>query len=107
MLAPVYRHIETEALLLGLTPVGLAVVGAVGWVSIMFLHSALAQLGLLLASYAGLRVAGYGRPPGFWVHYILFQVQQAWCGQDYLAGARAKAPIFPYAPLSMMDGGSR
>lgn len=107
MRAPVYRNIEQRNTFLGLAfPGELLVVLSVFWCGVLFLSPGLAVL-ITAGAYAVLRIAGYGRPPMFLQHFLLWQVRRAVSGGRLSAAARARrAPRFPFAVYDCRDRGT-
>jgi len=93
--APVYRHLDTKATILGLSfPIEWAVI-----LLAFFLGAYVNQtvLGIVAAVglYAFLRMVGYGRPENFLQHWVMFQIR-ALSGSRFSSAARAPAPRFRF-----------
>jgi hypothetical protein len=97
MRAPVYRNIETQNTLAGLSfPTEVLVVLGAFWGSMVALPPGLALL-TTGAVYAAIRVVGYGRAPFFLQHFVAFQARRIAAGGTLSAAARSPAPKFPFA----------
>jgi hypothetical protein len=97
--APVYRHAESRATLLGLhfpTDFFVVVVTGYGW---LLLLRPLPSLLAVAATHLCLVLLNHDRPPQRWPHWIGFQSRQILHGGQLGAAARSRAPQFPHAPL--------
>ncbi len=96
--APVYRHAESRATLLGLN-----------FPTDFFVVVVLSYLWLLLLAPAALRPRGGRNAPGdgaaqprpasqYWPHWLAFQLRKRLYGGHLSAAARSRAPQFPHGP---------
>jgi hypothetical protein len=95
MRAPVYRHLEARQSLAGVSLQGFLALLAVALGAIQllpFLPSVLA----VAAAYLVLRLAGHGRPPQYWQHFVIWTARQWTTGGRLSAAARASTPPFPF-----------
>src|SRR5215470_8880589 len=96
--APVYRHADTRATLLGLNFPGdffAVVVLGYGWLVL------LPPLGFLLATagtHAAMALLNHGKPSQHWAHWLGFQIRHILYGGHLSAGARSRAPQCPVGP---------
>jgi hypothetical protein len=106
MRAPVYRNIEEATTFLGLTfPLEVVLVFAAWLGCLATLPAGKALLGMA-ATYAAVRFAGQGRPPGFVQHWVNWQLRRLLSGGHLSAAARAPAPRFPFAPYAWGQAGA-
>ena len=94
--APVYRHADTRATLLGLNFPGdfFAVVIVLGYAWLVVLPPA----GFLLAAagtHAGIALLNHGKPPQHWAHWLGFHLRRLLYGSHLSAAARSRAPQCP------------
>ena len=98
MEAPVYRHADLRATLLGLNFPGdffLVVVASYLWLMV------LRPLPFLLAvslTHASVALLNTGRPPQHWQHWFGFQLRHFLYQGELSAAARSRAPHFPLGP---------
>jgi hypothetical protein len=97
--APVYRHAESRATLLGLTfPTDFFVVVVTGYGWLLLLRP-LPSLLAAVATHLGLVLLNAGRPPQHWPHWVAFRARQLLNQRQLSAAARSRAPQFPFGPL--------
>lgn len=100
MRAPVYRNIEAPNTLLGLSfPTEVSVVALGFWVAMTTLPL-LPGLACTLASYVGVRLSSYGRPPLFLQHFLIWRMRHAVSSGLLSAAARYRSPSFPFVPTA-------
>jgi hypothetical protein len=96
--APVYRHADTKATLLGLNfPGDFFLVVVTGYLWLMLLP----PLGFLLATaaiHASIALLNHGKPPQHWAHWLAFHLRRLLNGGHLSAAARSRAPQFPFGP---------
>jgi hypothetical protein len=98
MEAPVYRHADLRATLLGLNFPGdffLVVVASYFWLMV------LRPLPFLLAvvlTHASVALLNTGRPPQHWQHWFGLQLRRFLYRGELSAAARSRAPQFPRGP---------
>jgi hypothetical protein len=95
MEAPVYRHADLRATLLGLNFPGdffFVVVASYLWLMV------LRPLPFLLAvalTHGSVALLNTGRPHQHWQHWFAFQLRRSVYGGELSAAARSRAPQFP------------
>ena len=103
--APVYRHAEARATLLGLHfPGDFFVVLVASYLWLMLLG----PLSFLLAAggtHAAVALLNRGRPPQHWAHWLGFQLRRVRFEGEVSAAARSAAPQFPFGPYRSLDAG--
>jgi len=105
--APVYRHAEARATLLGLNFPGdffVVVVASYFWLM------ALRPLAFLLATastHAAVALLNRGRPPQHWAHWLSFQLRRLLLRGEVSAAARSNAPQFPFGPYCSSEARRR
>jgi hypothetical protein len=102
MRAPVYRHVEGESTIGGVSLHGFIGLLGVALAAIQFLPfvpSVLAVGG----AYAVLRIASTGKPPLHWQHLLVFHCRRWAAGGRLLAAARCKSPRFPFGRYLSRD----
>jgi hypothetical protein len=98
MEAPVYRHADLRATLLGLNFPGdffLVVVASYLWLMV------LRPLPLLLAvalTHGSIALLNSGRPPQHWQHWLAFHLRRCLYRGELSAGARSRAPQLLLGP---------
>src|SRR5689334_1822873 len=102
MRAPVYRHVEAQSTLAGLTLTGFAGLLGIAFAAIRFLSFG-GSLAVVLAAYLVVRLAGRGRPPMFWQHWLIWHLRRRRFGGRLSAAARARTPTFLFAPMRFRD----
>jgi len=103
--APVYRHAESRATLLGLhfpTDFFVVVVTGYGW---LLLLRPLPSLLAVAATHVSLVLLNTGRPPQHWPHWVAFHLRRHLHGARLSAAARSRAPQFPHGPLRSREWG--
>lgn len=97
MRAPVYRHLEGKQSVAGVSLQGfLALLGVtLAAVQLLPFVPSLLTVG---AAYLALRLAGHGRPPQYWQHFVIWKVRQFSTGGRLSAAARCSTPAFPFGP---------
>lgn len=103
MRAPVYRFIDAQNKLLGLSYPGEALLFVSGLTVALIALPIYWAAPLSLALYAGIRLIGRGRPPSFLPHWLQWQARKVLSGGRLSASARAAAPQFPFAPANPRD----
>ncbi len=96
MRAPVCRNVEARNSIAGVSMTGFVVLLACAYPLIALLPPAPAILAMA-GAYVSVRVAGHGRPPLFWQHFIVWQVRRRIADGRLSAAARARTPEFPFA----------
>jgi hypothetical protein len=98
MEAPVYRHAESRATLLGLNfPGDFFIVVVASYLWLMLLR----PLPFLLAvatTHAAVALLNHARPAQHWQHWLAFHLRRRLYGGVVSAAARSLAPQFPYGP---------
>jgi hypothetical protein len=93
--APVYRHADTRATLLGLNfPGDFFAVVVLGYAWLVLLPPA----GFLLAAagtHAAIALLNHGKPPQHWAHWVGFHLRRLLYGGHLSAAARSRAPQCP------------
>lgn len=102
MRAPVYRHVEAQSTIAGLTLTSFAGLLGVTFAAIRFLSFGGSVLAVS-ATYLTVRLAGRGKPPMFWQHWLVWHLRQRRFAGRLSAAARSKTPRFPFAPLRFRD----
>ena len=107
MEAPVYRHADLRATLLGLNFPGdffFVVVASYLWLMV------LRPLPFLLAvalTHGSVAILNTGRPHQHWQHWLAFHLRQSLYRGEISAAARSRAPQFPLGPYrTLANGGS-
>ena len=95
MRAPVYRHIEAESSIAGLSLPAFLVVLGMSFVAMQFLGGPSAFT-VVAAVYGLLRLASHGRPTLYWQHFFVWHFRRLSAGQRLSAAARARVPAFPF-----------
>jgi hypothetical protein len=103
--APVYRHIETETTLLGLSLNSFVFILGISFAAIQLLGTA-PSLAAIGAAYTLLRVGGHGRPALYWQHWLVHRARHLWGRGRINAHARTRFVRFPFAKYQS-DIGSR
>jgi hypothetical protein len=97
--APVYRHADSRAALLGLNFPGdffAVVVLGYGWLAL------LPPMGFLLVAsgtHAAIALLNHGKPPQHWAHWVGFRLRRLLYGGHLSAAARSRAPQCPVGPF--------
>ncbi len=103
MEAPVYRHADSRATLLGLNfPGDFFVVVVASYLWLMLLR----PLPFLLAvagTHVTVALLNSGRPPQHWQHWAAFHLRRLLNGGALSAAARSRAPQFPFGPYRSMS----
>jgi hypothetical protein len=98
MEAPVYRHADARATLLGLNfPGDFFVVVVSSYLYLMVLR----PLPFLLAvatTHAAVALLNGGRPAQHWQHFLAFHARRLLYQGEVSAAARSRAPQFPFGP---------
>lgn len=102
MRAPVYRHVEAESTIGGLSMNGLLLVLGIAFPAI-YLLSTLGSLAVIFGTYVVLRLLSRGRPASYWQHWILHHVRGRTLMGRVSAMARTRAPQFPFGPYRSRD----
>jgi hypothetical protein len=102
MRAPVYRHVEAQSTLAGLTLTSFAGLLGVAFAAIRFLSFG-GSLAVVLGTYLAVRLAGHGRPPMFWQHWLVWHARRARFQGRLSAAARSGSPRFPFGPTHFRD----
>jgi hypothetical protein len=103
--APVYRHAETRATLLGLHfPGDFFVVVVASYLWLMVLRP-VAFLLATAATHAAVALLNRGRPPLYWPHWLAFRLRRLLYRGQVSAAARSHAPQFPFGPYRSSDTG--
>ncbi|MGO9829688.1 MAG: hypothetical protein ACLPJH_06070 [Myxococcaceae bacterium] len=101
--APVYRHADARATLLGLNfPVDFFVVVVASYLWLMVLRP-LAFLLATASTHAAVALLNRGRPPQHWAHSLSFQLRRLLFAGELSAAARSRAPQFPFGPYRSGD----
>jgi hypothetical protein len=104
MEAPVYRHAELRATLLGLNFPGdffFVLVASYFWLMVLRPLPFLLAVALTHASAALLNT---GRPPQHWQHWLAFHLRRHLYRGELSAAARSRAPQFPFGPYRSAQG---
>ena len=99
--APVYRHADTQATLLGLNFPGdflAVVVLGYGW---LVLLPPGAFLLATAATHVALAFLNHGKPPQHWSHWLAFHTRRLRYGGHLSAAARTRAPQCPVGPYAV------
>jgi hypothetical protein len=98
MEAPVYRHADARATLLGLNfPGDFFVVVVASYLWLMVLRP-LPFLLAVASTHAAVALLNSGRPAQHWQHSLAFQVRKLLYQGEVSAAARSRAPQFPFGP---------
>jgi len=101
--APVYRHADSRATLLGLNfPVDFFVVVVASYLWLMVLRP-VAFLLAMATTHALVALLNRGRPPQHWAHAFSFHLRRLLFAAEVSAGARSAAPQFPFGPYRSTD----
>lgn len=101
--APVYRHAEARATLLGLHfPGDFFVVLVTSYLWLMLLRP-LAFLAATACTHTAVALLNRGRPPQHWSHWVAFQLRRLRFQGEISAAARSQAPQFPFGPYRSQD----
>jgi hypothetical protein len=96
--APVYRHADSRATLLGLNfPGDFFVVVVASYLWLMLLRP-LPFLGAVATTHLVVALLNSGRPPQHWQHWLSFHLRRRLHGGELSAAARSRAPQFPFGP---------
>lgn len=104
MRAPVYRHVESQSTVAGLTLNGFVALLGVSFAAIQCLNSG-ASLAVVGGTYLALRLMGRGKPPMYWQHLANWHLRASRTGGRLSAVARARTPPFPFGPALYRDRG--
>ena len=104
MRAPVYRHVDGQSTVAGVSLNGFIGLLGVALAAIQFLAFAW-SLAVIVSAYALLRLAGRGKPPLYWQHLVVFHVRRALAGGRLSSTARARIPQYPCGPYLFRDAG--
>lgn len=102
MRAPVYRHVEAQNTIAGISLNGFILVLGVAFAVIQLL-GVLSSLAAIAGTYGALRLAASGRPPLHWQHLAVWHVRRRLLGGRLAAAARARTPQFPFGPYASRD----
>lgn len=102
MRAPVYRHVEGESTIGGISLNGFVGLLGIALAAIQFLPF-LASLIAVGGAYAALRLASSGKPPLFWQHLLVFHCRRWATGSRLSAAARCRSPQFPFGHYRSRD----
>jgi hypothetical protein len=102
MRAPVYRHVEAQSTIAGLTLTSFAGLLGVTFAAIRLLNFG-GSLAVVLGAYLAVRIAGHGRPPQFWQHWLVWHLRRRRFAGRLSAAARAKTPSFRFGPTLYRD----
>lgn len=102
MTAPVYRHLDTKPVFMGLAFPAEWLFVITPMVVSLYVRQLLAGFVLSAVLYVLFRVATYGKPEGHIYQWLLFQLRQARGGR-YSAAARGRQARFRFAPYAL-DG---
>jgi len=98
MEAPVYRHADARATLLGLNfPGDFFVVGVASYLWLIVLRP-LPFLLAVASTHAAVALLNSGRPAQHWQHWAAYQLRRLRHGGEVNAAARSRAPQFPFGP---------
>lgn len=104
MRAPVYRHIDGQSSVAGVSLTGFIALLGVSLAAIQLLAFG-PSLAVIGGAYAMLRLAGRGRPPLYWQHLVVFHVRRTAAGGRLSAAARARVPQYPFGSYLFRDAG--
>ena len=105
--APVYRHADARATLLGLNfPGDFFVVLVASYLWLMLLQP-LPFLLATAATHAAVALLNRGRPPQHWAHWLSFRLRRLRFQGEVSAAARSAAPQFPFGLYRSVDVGGR
>lgn len=96
--APVYRHAELRATLLGLNFPGdffFVVVASYLWLMVL---KPLAFLAAVAGTHGAVALLNSGRPPQHWQHWSAFHLRRLLYRGEMSAAARSRARQFPFGP---------
>jgi len=96
--APVYRHADTKATLLGLNFPGdffAVVVASYLWLVLLPPLACLLAVG---GTHASIALLNHNKPPQHWAHWLGFQLRRVLYGGQLSAAARSRAPQCPVGP---------
>ncbi len=103
MEAPVYRHADSRATLLGLNfPADFFVVVVASYLWLMLLRP-LPFLLAVASTHGAVAILNGGRPPQHWQHWSAFHLRRLLHGGHVSAAARSHAPQFPFGPYTSMS----
>jgi hypothetical protein len=98
MEAPVYRHADARATLLGLNfPGDFFVVVVASYLWLMVLRP-LPFLLAVASTHAAVALLNSGHPAQHWQHWLAYQLRRFRHGGEVSAAARSRAPQFPFGP---------
>ncbi len=105
--APVYRHADSRATLLGLNfPGDFFVVVVASYLWLMVLRP-VAFLLAAAVTHLGVALLNRGRPPQHWAHALSFQLRRHVFSGEISAAARSNAPQFPFGPYRSSEVNGR
>ena len=106
--APVYRHADSRATLLGLNfPTDFFVVVVTSYLWLLVLSPATSLLASV-STHLGMALLNQGRPPQHWPHWTAFHIRRRFYRGLLSAAARSRAPQFPHGTYrSTESGGAR
>lgn len=104
MRAPVYRHVDGQSTVAGVSLNGFIALLAVALGAIQLLSFG-GSLAAIAGTYAAMRLAGRGKPPRYWQHLVVFHVRRLIAAGRLSAAARTRVPRFPYGPYLFRDAG--
>lgn len=104
MRAPVYRHVDGQSTVAGISLNGFIALLGVALAAIQLLAFG-PSLAVIAGTYALLRLAGRGKPPLHWQHLAVFYARRALAGGRLSAAARARLPQYPFGPYLFRDAG--
>ena len=96
--APVYRHADSRATLLGLNFPGdffFVLVASYLWLMVL---RPIAFLLAAASTHAAVALLNHGRPPQHWTHVVGVQLRRRLFAGEVSAAARSHAPPFPFGP---------
>jgi hypothetical protein len=94
MRAPVYRHIESDSTVAGLTLHELVFVLGLAFLATATLSFVGSLLAILIA-YVALRLLRRGRPPMYWQHAVIWHLRRLRYRGWLSSTARSRTPAFP------------
>lgn len=105
MTAPVYRHIDTESTIAGLSAMEFFGLGAVAFGASELLSGG-ASLLAVVAVYVAFRLVGRGKPAGHLQHWLIHWVRQRQGGRISSA-ERSSAPQCPFGKYASRERSRR
>lgn len=101
MRAPVYRHVEAQSTIGGVSLNGFVALLGLAFAAIQLL-TFLTSVAVIAGAYVALRLMGRGKAPLYWQHLAIWHLRDRRGGR-LSAAARARTPQFPFGPYVLRD----